>query len=509
MNRPMTAGPKWKRLTLSAPRSILGLLLAAGSAVLLTLAFPPSNLGLLIWIGFVPMSVAQHRLLPGRISSLAPAIAISGWLGALLVPAFGGMSWLMTALPLGIFALVLATDRRKRAFHEGTAYRWFVLEGVVSWVGLEMIRGFVPAIGTWAFVGYALWDQPWLIQPLSVLGIYGLDLLIMLCNYALAQSIFFLIDRHRHQDDVPAIQTGSTPRWLITTGLLLGGWVGYSLVLYHARPPTVATVRVSAVQPDLPRAAHRDSETPPEERLAVLAGGTRKASAQGAQLVVWPEMGLGFDPQTRYTEELRSLVAQTDTYLVIGYVVDDPSGFRNEATVLSPSGEFLGIYGKTHPMVASGEPKTVSAGLYPIYTTSLGRLATMICFDASFTDVARQLGRQGVQLIANPSLFGPSIAAMPHTMAVFRAIENRSAMVMADVAYNSAVVDPHGRVLASSISREGQELILTAEVPLYGGTTVYSRTGDWLGWLSLVGWLISILLISLPRNKRPQHPPRY
>jgi apolipoprotein N-acyltransferase len=128
----MTSGPKWKRLTLSAPRSILGLLLAAGGAALLTLAFPPFSLGLLIWIGFVPMSVAQHRVLPERISSLAPAIAISGWLGALLVPAFGGKSWLMTALPLGIFVLVLATDRRKRAFHEGTAYRWFVLEGVVA-----------------------------------------------------------------------------------------------------------------------------------------------------------------------------------------------------------------------------------------------------------------------------------------------------------------------------------------------------------------------------------------
>jgi apolipoprotein N-acyltransferase len=130
----------------------------------------------------------------------------------------------------------------------------------------------------------------------------------------------------------------------------------------------------------------------------------------------------------------------------------------------------------------------------------------MICFDASFTDVARQLGRQGAQLTVNPSLFGPSIAAMPHTMAVFRAIENPSAIVMADVAYNSAVVDPHGRVLASSISQEGQELILTAEVPLYGGTTVYPRTGDWLGWLSLTGWLISILFTSPPGNKRAQNP---
>lgn len=247
--------------------------------------------------------------------------------------------------------------------------------------------------------------------------------------------------------------------------------------------------------------------TPPEQRLAILAKQTRTASAQGAQIAVWPEMGLGFDPLEQQTEEIRSLAAQTNTYLVIGYVVDDESGFRNEATVLSPSGEFLGVYGKSHPMVTSGEPKTVSAGTYPVYNTSLERVATMICFDASFTDVARRLGRQGAQLITNPSLFGPSIAAMPHTMAVFRAIENRSAIVMADVAYNSAVVDPHGRVLASSITREGKGLILAADVPLYGSTTTYSTAGDWLGWLSLIGWLIAVLSTSLTRIKRPQNPP--
>jgi apolipoprotein N-acyltransferase len=506
VNKPTTSNPKRKGLAPAARRTIVGLLLAAGSAATLTLAFPPFNLGLLIWIGFVPMSVAQYRVLPARISSLAPAITISGWLGALLVPAFGGKSWEMTVLPLAIFALVVVTDRKKREFHEGTAYRWFVLEGVVAWVGLEMVRSFVPAIGTWAFVGYALWDHPWLIQPLSIVGIYGLDLLIMLCNYALAQSIFSLIDRQWRRDEMPTINMQATRRWLATGGILLGSWVGCSLILYSARPGTTTTVHVAAIQPDLPRAAHRDTVTPAEERLALLAEGTRRASAEGAQLAVWPEMGLGFDPLVHYTEELRSLAAQMDTYLVIGYVVEDESGFRNEATVLSPSGEFLGIYGKTHPMIASGEPKTVSAGTYPVYHTSLGRLGTMICFDASFTDVARRLGRQGAELIANPSLFGPSIAAMPHTMAVFRAIENRSAIVMADVAYNSAVIDPHGRVLTSSISREGQEQVLTAEVPLYGGTTVYAIAGDWLGWLSLVGWLMAILLTSLPRIKRPRSP---
>jgi len=48
------------------------------------------------------------------------------------------------------------------------------------------------------------------------------------------------------------------------------------------------------------------------------------------------------------------------------------------------------IYGKTHSMIASGEPRTISAGHHPVYDISIGRLATMICLDAEFTDVARR-----------------------------------------------------------------------------------------------------------------------
>ena len=134
----------------------LGILLAITSALLLMLAFPPYNLGWFIWVAFIPMLIAQYRVLPPRLTGLAPAIAISGWLGVFLIPIFGGKRLLITLLPLTIATVILFTDKHKRAFHEGTGYRWFAVEGAVGWVGLEMIRSFIPAIGTWGFVGYTL-----------------------------------------------------------------------------------------------------------------------------------------------------------------------------------------------------------------------------------------------------------------------------------------------------------------------------------------------------------------
>lgn len=91
-------------------RTAIGLILALASLTLLTLAFPPYNLGFFIWVGFLPMLIAQYRLLPAKLSSLASAIAIGGWLGVLLVPMFGGKSFFMAVIPLLTGILVFFVD---------------------------------------------------------------------------------------------------------------------------------------------------------------------------------------------------------------------------------------------------------------------------------------------------------------------------------------------------------------------------------------------------------------
>lgn len=475
--------------------TILGLALAVLSAVLLTLAFPPYNLGFLIFIGFIPILVAQYRILPAKLSSLASAIAIGGWLGVVMVPMFGGRSFYMAAIPFIVVLVTLVVDKNKRTFHERTTYRWFVLEGFLGWVGLEMIRSFVPVLSTWFFVGYPLWNQPWLIQPLSVFGIYGLDLLIMLGNYALAFSILVLMENQWKL-------TRPAQNRILTFLIFLTVWIGLSLSLYSTPRADAPTVRVAAVQPNLPRAAHLDTTTTPEQRLTFFAAQTREAAAQGARIIVWPEMSLGFDPQVEYTDELQILAGDTQANLVIGYVVDDdPKGFRTEATVLAPTGEFLGVYGKTHPALFSGEPKTVTSGTYPVYDTSVGKLGTMICFDVHFTDVSRRYGSQGAQIIADPSLFGGSIAKPLHPFAVFRAVENRTTIIMMDVAFHSVIVDPYGRIVKLSITPEGSSATLVADVQLGSGNTLYSKVGDWLGWLSLAGFVFFAIFISITLRK--------
>ncbi|MCS7011926.1 MAG: hypothetical protein NZL98_11195 [Anaerolineales bacterium] len=459
----------------------IGVLLAALSAFLLTLSFPPYGFWPLIWIAFIPMLLAQFRVLPPKLSSLASAIAMGGWLGTYLTPIFAGSGLTITWLPLLIAGISYLADSGVRAFHERTGYRWFVPYGALNWVGFEMIRGFIPIMGTWGFVANTLYSQPWFIQPVSIFSIFGLGLIIMFINFGLGLGALYLFDWHWRMDpDIPPLAGRSVRGWILGVLAALVAWTGLSLALF--RTPTTPTVRVAAL--------HYDAGTVPWSAVDKFSALTRQAAQDGARIVVWPEIAIQGDPQVTNTDNFRQLAAETDTYLVLGYIAPmTEQTWRNETTVLAPDGRFLGVYGKDHPMTFAGE-QSPTRGTYPVYDTPMGRLGTIICYDLDFTDTARKITRNGAQLILVPSHDWPQIGAKHYTHLVFRAVENRVSMVKADNSGNdSVIIDPYGRIIASAVTiggdRTGQAVI--ADVPLGTGDSLTVRLGDWTGWIALAG----------------------
>jgi len=467
-------------------RVAVGLGLAALSAVLFTLAFPPYDLWPLVFVGLVPMVVAQHRVMPPRLSSLALGVGVGGFFWGYFGGMFAHAAWYMRWLPLFIGAAATLIGGRDRAFHGRTGYRWFVLQGPAVWVGIEAVRGSVPVVGTWGFAAYALYEQPWLIQPVSIFGVYGLSLLVLLVNYALALGVLAPFDRRwRPRPDYLWVSGRRAKRWLAVVGLALAVWVGLSLSLTHHASHTTHHVRVAAIQPGF-RIRSR-------EGLQRLYDLTRQAADRGAELIVWHEGALPFDPRVEQTEELRALAAETGAHLVIGYAVRTEQGLRNEVTVLTPEGQFLGVYGKDHPVAFAGET-SVTRGTYPVYETSLGRLGTIICYDLDFTDTARKMARNGAQVIAVPSFDWSAVAAKHYGHVVFRAVENRAAMVKADVAFDSAIIAPDGRILARAVTPEGGPATLVADVPLGTADALAIWLGDGVGWLCVAGMVLFALL---------------
>ncbi len=480
-------------------RIVIGFLVALGTPVLVLAANPPFGWWPLILVAFVPMLLAQHRLLPRRWSWIGVAVGIGGTYAVYFSPglADGQVGFVYQLFPLYLAAIAALVAGRSRTFHARSGYRWFTVSFPLGWTAIEFLRssGSETFGGTWGFQVYGIWDHPALLQPLSVTGVIGLQFLVLLVNWAVAGAALARLARGSAD---PAARSRAAARDLaIVAGLVLF-WVVASVAMLDRAP---GVVRVAAVQNGLDNGA-----AAADARLDRYVAQTRDAAAQGARMIVWNEAGLRFDPQREHTDELRALAAATDAYLVLGYRIDEPDGkVRNATTVLAPDGRFLGVYGKDHPGTFAGDENDFQ-GDFPVYDTDLGPLATIICYDLDYTDTARIMTRGGARLIATPSSDVPAIAVTHFTHLVYRAIENRVSMVKADSRYDSAIIDPWGRVLTKSVSRDGdRQVTLVADVPLGSGSSPWVSFGNWLGWLIVAGG-VGVVVVATWVRMRPQTP---
>jgi len=469
-------------------RILAGFGLALLGAVLWTLAMPPFTAWPLIWFGFVPVVVAQHRVLPERWSGLAMGVGLAAYLAGQfsIGLAQGHVAVVFQLMPLYMVFVIWALAWRTARFHRQTAYRWIAVATPIGWVALDFARasGNATLGGTFSNPAYAMWKHPGFLQPLGVFSIYGLELLILLSNWALAALAIAMIDRRSGADahgPIVRIRAARTAAIAVAVGVLAWGVLSATMI----RTPR-STVTVAAVQPGKVRNKAQELRHDIEQ--------TRTAAAKGAQLVVWREVGLNFEPQTSHTAQLAELAKSTDTHLVIGYGLKTPRGHLNEATLLTPAGHYLGRYGKEHPGTFAGDYSD-TGGTFPVYSTRIGKIATIICYDLDFTDTARHMARGGAQIIATPSSDVPTLSKIHFTHLVFRAIENRVSMVKADSRFDSAIIDPYGRVVALDTDYSGhRRATLVATVPLGTHDSLYVHLGDWVGWVCLVGLATFLVL---------------
>lgn len=477
-------------------RLIVGLALSLLSALCLTVSFAPFNQAWLIWVALVPMVVAQFRVLPPRWSALAPAIGVGGFVAGVFGGAFPERAaWYMRALPLVVALLVLLLGLGERARRDRSGYATWPLSAAISWVVVEFVR--VPVLATWGFFGYSLYRQAWFLQPVRLVGIFGVDFVIVLVNYAVAMGLLALLDRRRIFAAPVAVPLRQAAWWCGGVLALLTVWCTSSLLGGDHGSPTV---RVAALQPGLRRLG-LTPDAADRALLERLSAQTREAARLGARLAVWPEAALSRDPQEVYADQLGRLARELDVTLVVGYAIRTPAGQRNEVVTVLPNGQITGRYGKNHPVTFLGAT-SIWRGVYPTVDAPFGRLGSIICYDMDFTDTARQIARRGARIIAVPSADWRAISVQHHTMAVFRALETGAAVIKSEFNRDSVIVDGYGNILASRVTPDGSEAVLLADVPLRDGTAPVTWLGDWVAWLCLVALLGRLLLSRGSRSWR-------
>jgi predicted amidohydrolase len=231
-------------------------------------------------------------------------------------------------------------------------------------------------------------------------------------------------------------------------------------------------VKVAAVQHDI-------SWEDRDATLAHVAPMVAKAAAEGARLVVLPEMfAVGFSMTPEQTAEPEGgptsawLADQARTHdLWIGGSVPERSGGRprNVFVLAGPDGT-VHRYAKVHPFTYSGEHEHYDAGDELVTVTVDGlRVSLFVCYDLRFADEFWDRATE-TDLYLVVASWPQSRAHHWRALLLARAIENQAYVLGCNrvgdgdgthYAGGSCIVDPMGQVLSS----EGDhEAILVAEV---------------------------------------------
>ena len=108
----------------------------------------------------------------------------------------------------------------------------------------------------------------------------------------------------------------------------------------------------------------------------------------------------------------------------------------------------------------------------------VGAIGIAICKDLDFPAMIREYGARGVTLMLAPAWdFGTDGRLHAH-MAVLRAVENGFALARAATDGRLTLSDRYGRIVAETVTRGDDVTVLTGEIGLRGGGTLYARIGD-------------------------------
>ena len=177
---------------------------------------------------------------------------------------------------------------------------------------------------------------------------------------------------------------------------------------------------------------------PVEENITEAEARIREAAAQGAQIILLPELfeNRYFCQERNYAyynmatsveenpaiNRLREVAREWKVVLPVSFYEKDGNVTYNSVAIIDADGSILGVYRKTHiPDDHFYQEKfyfTPGNTGFRVWDTAYGRIGVGICWDQWFPEAARCMALMGAQLLFYPTAIGsePIIEcdSMPH-----------------------------------------------------------------------------------------------
>lgn len=487
-------------------RRVLNAWPPVASAALLSLAFPPFNLFLLVFVALVPWLI-DLRSLDGRraIRSglLFGAVFFFGqvsWLGAFVARWTG--SWPLALAPWVIVALVLALSSGLAALGVQRCLvggRFWLVP--VVWAGVEVLRGTVPWGGfPWAPIAHPLWNAPQLAQGAALGTVSLVSAWVVLVNVSFA-AIWW-------NEPFRRVLLAA----LVAVAMGLGSFARF----VEATPGRTITVLVGQTGVDMAFSGESEIERKTAEACAELLA---TAVRLRVDLLVLPE-GLadwreGEQAPTTPVGERPAVPTviggkRTDGAVYQSAFAFDGSWSYADKTRLVVFGEYVPGRDRLPFLRAFNLP---SGDLTPgdrVTALDVGgvRVGPIICFEALFTDVAYAQTAGGARLLAVLSIDDwYAGSAAPESLlgaSVWRAIESGLPLVRSATLGYSAAVDARGRVLARAPFGRLAPLRVELAIPTESAA---ARDRRLVPWVLLAGVVLALVLPVRPRPDVPADPP--
>jgi apolipoprotein N-acyltransferase len=538
---------------------LLGLVLL--SSVLLPLSLPNEILhygnAALSFVCLVPALVAVSLAPTFKAASrLGVAFgAVSTALGSYWLMFFQGFSvWTYGGTILGYVGYNALLFPFLRAFSRiRPRYRPLLL--AAAWAVYEYFKS-VGFLGyPWGLVAYPAGDILPMIQFIDITGIWGLSFLMALVNAIIAEAVLFTfaaappwdgsaftpgaIGKIGGPTPVSGREPGPFEREILFVIFLIALAVGYGFYRLAAPIPARDTAGLLLVQQNIDtwNEGAADKNSVPINQALTLQG--IKEAPRPVDLAVWSELSVSniwVVNGNRLIPENNSLVPyarKAGTYTFYGSVVALDVAERqlmNGAVLLSPEGAVIDTYGKIHPVpfaesIPFLECKPVKlffknvigiwnawtmGSRYTVFRVPLrsgGSLSfgAPICFEDAFSDLCRRFILEGADIWINLTndFWSKTVSSeVQHFQAAkFRAVENRRVLVRSTNGGVTAVVGPHGEVLASLPLFERKQIFV--EVPVYADKALspYTVFGDYFP-RALAGLLLLVLVFDVFARKR-------
>ena len=553
--RPAVKMPVKKRSKF--PPFLLNLAAILFASLLFAASFPnllfENGLPILAWIAYIPVFWTISRV----------SIAGSCFWGALYgYSAYGLFNyWLSVFHPLAglivgsiylvYMALLFPLLRLALVFfpRKGYLLQWLL------WMAFEYLRtrGFLGY--SYGVTGYSQWQLLPVIQIASLVGVWGVSALVVFPSAWIAAAIGASAFGGTSFQGFFRREWVSATVWLVLLAASLIYGIAARVDYSGARQVRVALIQHNTdpwAPSKAPTPAQAFEEYRVDFRILRRLSDEALAAHPDTELVVWSETA--FVPRIYWHTNFRDdpvsweLVKELLDYLgkqaipfVIGnddarkdYILN-PDSWDNRvdynAVMLFERGEMKALYRKLHlvPFTEHFPYEKQLPWIYralknadthfwekgneaTVFETNGIKFSSPICFEDTFGYLSRDFVRNGAELIVNLSndAWSKSVPAqMQHlSMAVFRAVENRRAMVRSTASGQTCAVDPNGRILA--MAEPFTESYLYASVPLVDAVTFYTWHGDFLGvffawaafFLLITGALLYI--IGLLRRRSPE-----